>query len=70
MYTWEIKTFIYNKGNVITNREDFCKIINKVDNPQIISVDLVSNYKEDGKDVCVFKVADYDNDGFYVTTKI
>ena len=37
MYTWEIEKFLVEHGRVIT-RDEFYKIINQVDNPQIKDV--------------------------------
>jgi hypothetical protein len=37
MYTWEIEKFLAEKNRIVT-REEFLKIINQVDNPQITDV--------------------------------
>lgn len=38
MYTWEIEKFLAQHNRIIT-RDEFYKIVNKVDNPQIIDVE-------------------------------
>lgn len=37
MYTWEIENLLARKGRIVT-REEFYKIVNQVDNPQITDV--------------------------------
>lgn len=37
MYTWEIENFLASKNRIVT-REEFLKIVNQVDNPQITDV--------------------------------
>ena len=37
MYTWEIENFLRNNNRIVT-REEFYKIVNQVDNPQITDV--------------------------------
>lgn len=58
MYTWEIENYLASKNRIIT-REEFCKIINQVDNPQITDVEHVGECScytiktGDGKDMDV-----------------
>lgn len=57
MYSWEIENLIA-KNNGIVTRDEFYKIINLVDNPQITDV-VFKDYSEyviktnDGKDIYV-----------------
>ena len=37
MYTWELKNFV-NQRNGKVSREEYIKVVNKVDNPQIVDV--------------------------------
>ena len=37
MYTWEIENFLRNNNRIVT-REEFYKVVNQVDNPQITDV--------------------------------
>lgn len=37
MYTWEIEKFLAQHNRIVT-RDEFCKIINQVDNPQVTDV--------------------------------
>lgn len=37
MYTWEIENLLARKGRIVT-REEFYKVVNQVDNPQITDV--------------------------------
>lgn len=37
MYTWEIEKFLAERNRIVT-REEFYKIVNQVDNPQVIDV--------------------------------
>ena len=59
MYTWEIEKFLVEHNRTITI-EEFYKIINKVDNPQIKDVTYDSTYgrynieTDDGKVMEVF----------------
>ena len=55
MYTWEIEKFLAEHNRIVT-RDEFYKIINQVDNPQIKDVEYVgecSQYiiKTDEKDM-------------------
>ena len=56
MYTWEIEKFLAQHNRIIT-RDEFCKIINKVDNPQVKDVEHVGECScyliktNDGKDM-------------------
>ena len=40
MYTWEIEKFLASKNRIVT-RDEFYKIVNQVDNPQITDVEHV-----------------------------
>lgn len=42
MYTWEIENLLARKGRIVT-REEFYKVVNQVDNPQIIDVRYDAN---------------------------
>lgn len=42
MYTWEIENFLRNNNRIVT-REEFYKVVNQVDNPQIIDVRYDAN---------------------------
>ena len=42
MFSWELQNYI-NERNGILNREEFVKVVNLVDNPQIIDVVPVKN---------------------------
>lgn len=37
MYTWEIEKFLAERNRIVT-REEFYKIVNQVENPQVIDV--------------------------------
>lgn len=37
MYTWEIEKFLAERNRIVT-REEFYKLVNQVDNPQVIDV--------------------------------
>ena len=37
MYTWEIEKFLAERNRIVT-REEFYKVVNQVDNPQVIDV--------------------------------
>lgn len=37
MYTWEIEKFLAERNRIVT-REEFYKIVNQVDNPQVVDV--------------------------------
>ena len=55
MYTWEIEKFLTEHNRIVT-RDEFYKIINQVDNPQIKDVKHVGEYgqyviKTDEKDM-------------------
>lgn len=56
MYTWEIEKFLAQHNRIIT-RNEFCKIINQVDNPQVKDVEHVGECSyyliktNDGKDM-------------------
>lgn len=56
MYTWEIEKFLAQHNRIIT-RDEFCKIINQVDNPQVKDVEHVGECScyliktNDGKDM-------------------
>ena len=40
MYTWEIEKFLAQHNRIIT-RDEFCKIINQVDNPQVKDMEVI-----------------------------
>ena len=56
MYTWEIEKFLADRNRIVT-REEFLKIVNQVDNPQITDVEHVGDCScytiktGDGKDM-------------------
>lgn len=58
MYTWEIEKFLADRNRIVT-REEFLKIVNQVDNPQITDVSQKGTYggfvikTTDGKDIDV-----------------
>ena len=45
MYTWEIRKYLRDR-NYVVNREEFLKIVNQVDNPQIVDVRKAKNVFE------------------------
>jgi hypothetical protein len=45
MYSWEIENFIKERNNVLTT-DEFVKVVNKVDNPQIEDVKKLDNVFE------------------------
>lgn len=55
MYSWEIEKLLAEKNNIIT-RDDFYKIINKVDNPQIKDVKTEPMFKIETSDRYEFHV--------------
>lgn len=55
MYSSEIEKLIVEKGGVIT-KEDFYKVVNKVDNPQIKNVKTESGFKIETLDGYEFHV--------------
>ena len=42
MYTWEIEKFLAERNRIVT-REEFYKVVNQVDNPQVIDVKYNKN---------------------------
>lgn len=54
MYTWEIEKFLAEHNRIIT-KDEFYKVVNKVDNPQVKDVEYKGEYglytikTEDGK---------------------
>lgn len=58
MYTWEIEKFLAEHNRIVT-RDEFYKVVSKVDNPQVKDVVYKGEYSlytiktEDGKDMDV-----------------
>lgn len=42
MYTWELENYIKERGRILT-REEYYKVVNRVDNPQIKNVTVDKN---------------------------
>lgn len=58
MYTWEIEKFLAERNRIVT-RDEFYKVVNELDNPQIENVEYQGRCRhyviktKDGKDMDV-----------------